>query len=124
VLDALLALCVVILDPGGVIRVAAGEEGEGVDVADGQFFGGEMLFGLGAARGVHRRRIGVVEVGHELNAAVADAGDEIDRFIERVFFERVGGEGEAWQSRRHAFDCRENLGALEQHAGRRGWKGS
>src|SRR5215213_286679 len=56
-----------------------------------------------------------MQVGHEFNAGVADVRDVVDRLVERVLFERVGGEGQASLSRYgHEGDCRERSRALEQ----------
>jgi len=41
---------------------------------------------LGGARRRHQRRVGVVEVGHELDGGVADGGDGLEGFFEGIFF--------------------------------------
>jgi predicted nucleotidyltransferase len=94
VVDSQLPLGGVILNPGGVIGVAAGEEGEGVDVADGD---AELFQAIADALGaglIHVLRVGVRHIGHQLYSAVADAGDGLDCLFEGVFLEGVGGEGE------------------------------
>ena len=77
-----------------MIRIAAGKEGEGVHVADGQ---PQLLQPL--AQPPNPLRIHVPgqrmrHIGHQLHAAIADARDRLDRLFERVFLEGVGGEGQ------------------------------
>ena len=51
-----------------------------------------------------------MQVGHQLNAAIADVRDRIDRFGESVFLEGVGGKSEidhggiVWSGRRFDHD--------------------
>src|SRR5207244_5256115 len=84
VIDALLTPGGIGLDPGGMVRVAAREEGEGVDVADRKSAALEPVERLASAAVVHRGGVGVVQVGHQLHACVTDLTDRVDRLVEGV----------------------------------------
>jgi hypothetical protein len=94
VIDAAFSLSGVALDPRRVVRVPAREQRERVDVTHREFSIRQVTLRRRAGGVVHDRRVGVAQVGHELDPAVADLADRVDRLVERVFLERVGGKGE------------------------------
>ena len=54
----------------------------------------ELSFRRQSGGGVKSCGIGVMQIRHQFDPAVADARDRVDGFGEGVFLERVGGEGE------------------------------